>query len=157
MADRLVVMSHGVIQQIGTQQELYDRPVNRFVAGFVGRTNFFAGRLAAPGRFETDGGLALRVADGAPAAAHRVLALRPERVAIATSPGVGAANTLAGTVELVSYLGAVVEYYVRLPSGDLLRVHAPNTGAAGARAFGLGDTVHLAWPPEAGLVLPDEE
>jgi putative spermidine/putrescine transport system ATP-binding protein len=67
MADRLVVMSHGVIQQIGTQGELYDRPVNRFVAGFVGRTNFLGGRLAAPGRFETDGGLALRVTDGAPA------------------------------------------------------------------------------------------
>jgi putative spermidine/putrescine transport system ATP-binding protein len=156
MADRLVVMSHGVIQQIGTQQELYDRPVNRFVAGFVGRTNFLAGRLAAPGRFETDGGLALRVADGAPAGTPRVLALRPERVTITPRPGDGSANTLAGSVELVSYLGAIVEYYVRLASGDLLRVHAPNTGAAGARAFGPGDTVHLAWPPEAGLVLPDE-
>jgi len=157
MADRLVVMSHGVIQQIGTQQELYDRPVNRFVAGFVGRTNFFAGRLTERGRFETDGGLALRVADGgAPGGTRRVLALRPERVAIAALPAPGAGNALPGTVEFVSYLGALLEYYVRVPSGDLVRVHAPNTGAAGARAFGLGEAVHLAWPPEAGLVLPDE-
>ena len=56
----------------------------------------------------------------------------------------------------MSYLGAVVEYYVRLRSGDLVRVHAPNTGAAGGRAFRAGETVHLAWPAEAGLVLPDE-
>ena len=156
MADRLVVMSSGVIQQIGTQQELYDLPVNRFVAGFVGRTNFFPGRLAAAGRFETDGGLALQVANGTPGGARHTLALRPERVAIAEGPRHGVGNTLPGSVELVSYLGAVVEYYVRLHSGDLVRVHAPNTGAAGTRVFRPGETVHLAWPPEAGLVLPDE-
>src|SRR5262245_35079316 len=76
MADRLVVMSSGVIQQIGTQRELYDRPANRFVAGFVGRTNFFPGRVVAPGLFETAGGLKIRVGAGA-AEAGAVLALRP--------------------------------------------------------------------------------
>src|SRR5262245_33947642 len=76
MADRLVVMSPGVIQQSGTQRELYDRPANRFVAGFVGRTNFFPGRVVAPGLFETAGGLKIRVGAGA-AEAGAVLALRP--------------------------------------------------------------------------------
>ena len=54
MADRLVVMSHGTVQQIGTQRELYERPANAFVAGFVGRTNFLPGHVEGPGIFRTD-------------------------------------------------------------------------------------------------------
>src|SRR5262249_46856976 len=146
MADRLVVMAGGVVQQIGSQRELYDRPRNRFVAGFVGRTNFFAGRLVAPGRFETEAGLALRVgADGEVPGARGVLALRPERVTITAAPPTVAANHAAGVVEFASYLGSIIEYYVRLASGELVRVHAPNTGAAGAPTFALGDRVHVAW------------
>jgi putative spermidine/putrescine transport system ATP-binding protein len=156
MADRLVVMAAGVIQQVGSQRELYDRPANRFVAGFVGRTNFFAGRVVAPGRFQTEGGLALRVADGAAGDIRGVLALRPERVSIAAAPPAAAGNQAAGAVEFVSYLGSIIEYYVRLGSGEVVRVHAPNIGAAGAPAFALGDRVHVAWPAEAGLVLADD-
>jgi putative spermidine/putrescine transport system ATP-binding protein len=66
-------------------------------------------------------------------------------------------NRVAGTVEFVSYLGAIIEYYVRLSSGERLRVHAPNTGAAGDRAWALGETVQVSWPVEVGLVLEDED
>src|SRR5262245_57438579 len=67
MADRLVVMSDGAVRQVGTQQELYERPADRFVAGFVGRSNLLAGTMAGPGRFETAGGIAIAcVANGAP-------------------------------------------------------------------------------------------
>ena len=57
MADRLVVMADGEIRQIGSQRDLYERPADRFVAGFVGRSTFLNGRVTAPGRFETAGGL----------------------------------------------------------------------------------------------------
>src|SRR6187401_221448 len=60
MADRLVVMSNGQVQQVGTQRELYEHPANTFVAGFVGRTNFLRGRVDAPGVFLTESGLAIR-------------------------------------------------------------------------------------------------
>ena len=157
MADRLVVMSGGVIQQIGTQRELYEHPSNRFVAGFVGRTNFLHGRLVEPGVFRSDGGLMLRC-DGHPAApgSRRALALRPERLALAASADAGRGNDVAGRVEFASYLGAIIEYYVRLSSGETVRVHAPNTGAAGDRGFALGAAVHVSWPVEVGLVLEDE-
>ena len=157
MADRLVVMSGGVIQQIGTQRELYERPANRFVAGFVGRTNFLPGRFVEPGVFRSDGGLVIRC-DGHPASPgnRRALALRPERLALAASADAARGNAVAGTVEFASYLGAIIEYYVRLSSGETLRVHAPNTGAAGDRAFALGEAVHVSWPVEVGLVLEDE-
>jgi putative spermidine/putrescine transport system ATP-binding protein len=154
MADRLVVMAGGAIQQIGTQRELYDRPRNRFVAGFVGRTNFFAGRVVAPGLFETDGGLKIRVV--AADAGRALVALRPERVAITTAPPADAANGAAGVVEFVSYLGSILEYHVRLHSGERVRVQAPNIGAGGP-GFALGERVHLAWPAEAGLVLSDDD
>src|SRR5499433_3523594 len=167
MADRLVVMSAGAIQQIGTQRELYEHPSNRFVAGFVGRTNFLSGQLVEPGVFRSDGGLTLRYdgrsaasSGGAAAArssgARRALALRPERLVLGGSADRAPANRVAGTVEFASYLGATIEYYVRLSSGETLRVHAPNTGAAGDRAWALGETVHVSWPAEVGLVLEDE-
>src|SRR6476619_3546420 len=54
MADRLVVMSHGKVQQVGSQRELYEHPVNAFVAGFVGRTNFVRGQVEAPGLFRSE-------------------------------------------------------------------------------------------------------
>src|SRR2546421_3059511 len=59
MADRLVVMSHGKVQQIGSQRDLYEHPANAFVAGFVGRTNFVRGRVEAPGLFRSESGLAI--------------------------------------------------------------------------------------------------
>ena len=167
MADRLVVMSAGAIQQIGTQRELYEHPGNRFVAGFVGRTNFLSGQLVEPGVFRSDGGLTLRYdgpsaasSGGAAAArssgARRALALRPERLVLGGSADPARANRVAGTVEFASYLGATIEYYVRLSSGETLRVHAANTGAAGDRAWALGEAVHVSWPAEVGLVLEDE-
>ena len=167
MADRLVVMSAGAIQQIGTQRELYEHPSNRFVAGFVGRTNFLSGELVEPGVFRSDGGLTLRydgrsalsggvASIGRMSGARRALALRPERLALGASADPARSNHVAGTVEFASYLGAMIEYYVRLSSGETLRVHAPNTGAAGDRAWALGETVHVSWPVEVGLVLEDE-
>src|SRR5262249_19225418 len=81
MADRLVVMNEGAVRQVGNQRDLYERPADRFVAGFVGRSTFLAGTVEAPGRFRTDGGLSLACPDGR-AGGRAALALRPERVEI---------------------------------------------------------------------------
>src|SRR5262249_61627185 len=64
MADRLVVMNEGAVRQVGNQRDLYERPADRFVAGFVGRSTFLDGTIEAPGRFRTDGGLAPACRDG---------------------------------------------------------------------------------------------
>jgi putative spermidine/putrescine transport system ATP-binding protein len=153
MADRLVVMSHGKVQQIGTQRELYEYPANAFVAGFVGRTNFVHGRVEAPGLFRSDSGLGIRCSDGA-APDGRTLALRPERLSIAADPGSQADNSFPGTVEFASYLGGILEYHVRLTSADRLLVQTPNK--QGDHAHAVGDRVHLQWPAQASLVLADD-
>src|SRR5215470_7090624 len=95
MADRLVVMNEGSVHQVGSQRDLYERPADRFVAGFVGRSTFLAGTLEAPGSFRTEGGLVLGCVGGAPGRA--VLAIRPERIDIGPTPRGGLDNNLPGT------------------------------------------------------------
>ena len=152
MADRLVVMAEGRVQQIGSQRDLYENPANTFVAGFVGRTNFMRGHVESPGLFRTESGLAIRCHDDA-VADGRTLSLRPERLSLAGAP-IAADNCLPGTVEFASYLGGILEYYVRLSPQDRLMVQAPNRFADGVHA--VGDRIHLHWPREASLVLADD-
>src|SRR5471030_969525 len=90
MADRLVVMNEGLVHQVGSQRDLYERPADRFVAGFVGRSTFLDGAIEAPGRFRTDGGLSLACTGRQ--SGRGVLALRPERVEIAAAALAGLDN-----------------------------------------------------------------
>src|SRR5438445_3056945 len=138
MADRLVVMSNGQVQQVGSQRDLYEKPANTFVAGFVGRTNFLHGHVEAPGIFRSESGLGIRC-DGA-AATGRTLALRPEHLSLAAAPVSGAENCFPATVEFASYLGGILEYYVRLTPQDRLMVQAPNKLTDPTHA--IGDRVH---------------
>src|SRR5262249_21997549 len=145
VADRLVVMSDGEIQQIGTQRELYNAPANQFVASFIGRTNLFAGVMAEPQRFRTESGLEIAV--GAASASQRLLAVRPERVRLGDPNG--AANNFVGTIEFVSYLGANTEYVVRLASGDAVTVEVHNDRAESAEPFAVGSRIRVAWDRDA--------
>ncbi len=147
VADRLVVMAEGEIRQIGNQRDLYERPSDRFVAGFVGRSTFLEGRVTAPGEFETKGGLRLKYR-GEHALGHAALALRPERLTLDTSNGLD--NHLAGRVEFVSYLGALIELHVRLSPADRVIVQLPNRGEAALPA--VGDAVNVGWARDDGMV-----
>jgi putative spermidine/putrescine transport system ATP-binding protein len=150
MADRLVVMNEGSIHQVGTQRDLYERPADRFVAGFVGRSTFLEGVIEAPGRFRTKGGVPL-VCTGATGGndSRGVLALRPERIEIAAKPLSGLDNRLPGTVEFVSYLGALIDIHVRLSPADRLVVQIANRD--GGFSPEVGQAVHVGWPASAGL------
>src|SRR5437899_2091256 len=142
MADRLVVMSNGEVQQVGSQRDLYEKPANTFVAGFVGRTNFLHGRVEVPGVFRSESGLGIRCDQGA-AASGRTLALRPERLSLATDRITAADNCFPGIVEFASYLGGIMEYYVRLTAQDRLMVLAPNKFVDAEHAD--GDHILLYW------------
>ena len=148
MADRLVVMNEGQVRQVGSQRDLYERPSDRFVAGFVGRSTFLAGTVEAPGRFRSDGGLSLRCRDGK--IGRAVLSLRPERIEIGPLAPSGLDNSLPGTVEFVSYLGALIDIHVRLSPNDRLVVQIANRD--GGFAPEVGQPVHVGWPASAGLV-----
>jgi putative spermidine/putrescine transport system ATP-binding protein len=146
VADRLVVMAEGEIRQIGNQRDLYERPTDRFVAGFVGRSTFLEGKVTASGAFETAGGLRLQCR-GEAVAGPAVLMLRPERLSLAAD---GMDNRASGQVEFVSYLGAVLELHVRLSPADRVVVQLANRHDAAAPP--VGETIEVGWHRDAGMV-----
>ena len=148
MADRLVVMNDGAVRQVGTQKDLYERPSDRFVAGFVGRSTFIEGEIEAPGQFRSVGGLAIVCKETA--AGPATLALRPERIVFAPEPQASMDNSLPGVVEFVSYLGATIDMHVRISPKERVIVQVSN------RESGLvpmvGGQVFVAWPAEGSIV-----
>jgi len=116
MSDRIVVMSEGWMEQVGTPFEIYNFPRTRFVASFVGTLNILRGKVADPakGTIVIDGQEVVSARGLADAAEGEIrsVALRPESVVL-TDPG-GARNRMQGTIEEVSFLGSVVRVRVRL-------------------------------------------
>jgi iron(III) transport system ATP-binding protein len=136
MADRIVVLNAGLIEQIGTAVELYNAPATRFVAEFIGRMNVVALGDGQDGVF----GL-LRPADGAEPG-RRLLGVRPEhiqRVAQSGAPGV-----FTGEIERSVFLGNVTRVTVAV-EGQRLLVELPGA----ATGIGPGSRLSLRIPPEA--------
>jgi putative spermidine/putrescine transport system ATP-binding protein len=149
VADRLVVMADGEIRQIGSQRDLYEHPADQFVANFVGRSTFLTGRVMAPGQFETAGGLNISCPVSAAVGAG-ALALRPERLSLNAAAH---DNRLPGTVEFVSYLGAIIELHVRLSPQERVVVQLPNRRDA---LPNVGDAVEVGWQRDAGMVFAQQ-
>lgn len=146
MADRLVVMSEGRIQQVGNQRDLYDRPESEFVASFVGRSSFLHGHFH-DGGFVSAGGL--QVASDRKLIGDAVMAIRPERVHIDSAPIADAPNCFAGTVEFVSYMGGSIDVHVRLNEKDLIIAQVTNN--EGLQLPAVGDQVHVGWSSGASV------
>ena len=151
MADRLVVMSEGRIRQIGSQQDLYERPAERFVADFVGRSTFIDGRMDSPGRFVSAGGLVI-ACDAGQISGQASLALRPERLALLNGAAPAMENSFSGTVEFISYLGSQVDLHVRLSPKERVIVQLPNRGEQPLPV--IGEQVHVGWSKSTGRVFP---
>ncbi|HET7769977.1 MAG TPA: TOBE domain-containing protein, partial [Chloroflexota bacterium] len=121
LSDRVVVMSQGTIRQVGAPHEVYARPSEPFVAGFLGRANFLPAQVVAHG--ENGGADSLDVAGvrfpargaGAAAAGQPVtVVLRPEAISVMEPNGAPPERVLPGTIRRSAFLGPVVEYEVAL-------------------------------------------
>jgi putrescine transport system ATP-binding protein len=156
VASRIAVMAQGRVVQLGTPQQVYETPANRFVADFIGGINLFAGRVAG-----SEGGLLLveseeagarlAIEHAALAAGSAVLvAVRPEKIALGAAST--SRNRLEGRLRGAAYRGEASTFEIELPTGKLLRVTLPNT-AAQARPYALGEAVTLGWEPAAAVVL----
>ena len=151
MADRLVVMDRGKVLQVGTAEELYERPANAFVAGFVGRCNLISGFVDPDGVFRTDWGGEFAVPqESAPGKA--IFALRPERVAL--RPGTG--HGIAGRISAITYLGSLSEYHVDVSGNSFLVSMPPPPNDSPLRCLKIGDHVSLIWDVAAVRMLPFE-
>jgi putative spermidine/putrescine transport system ATP-binding protein len=149
LADRLVVMSGGRVRQTGTPEEVYERPADLFVAGFLGRCNILRGSVERPGVYRA-GNVALPCDGGAPGQ-RPALVVRPERVQMTQQGG-----ALAGRVMMLTYRGGLTDWHVQTDAGDILVTRPTPDDADPLRHIGAGDGVTLDWSPAAGRLLPDE-
>ena len=118
ISDRVIVMNVGVIEQIGTPEQIYNRPRSRFVADFVGSANLVKGRYRGEGRFETEAGVALQaVAGHAPHGDETEVAIRTAYIDLEPRPG---ENQVPGTVRQRLFHGDFVQYVIDSPLGALI-------------------------------------
>lgn len=157
MSDRVAVMNQGQVLQVGAPREIYNHPSERFVADFIGDTNFLKAEiLTANGREAT-----LRLASGAEinatlpeglsAAGQVTIAVRPERAVLCSDMN---AALLRGELQNIVYFGTDTHYHLTLPDGDVFTARVQNTRSRQA-PFELGAQVGIAIEPEAIQVLRD--
>ena len=145
ISDRVIVMNGGRIEQVGSPQDIYDRPGSRFVADFVGAANLLPGRVVGVGRFEVAGGVVLEAA--VPVAEAGFAAVRPSYVQLGAAAPAGAANAARGRVQRRLFHGDFNEYVIAWPAGTLI-VRRPPT-----EAFAEGSEVALWFAPEHCVLL----
>ncbi|MES2915900.1 MAG: ABC transporter ATP-binding protein [Pseudomonadota bacterium] len=152
MSDRIAVMSAGHVQQIGTARDMYEAPVNRFVADFIGETNLLqvdvasvAGGMA---RVVLPGGHQLTCPAASDAGGQHHLSIRPERVSLVASGG-----DLEVTVERVVYLGTDLQILARLDGGADVHVRIQNSARIAVPS--VGDRIGLRIEEGAARLLVD--
>jgi spermidine/putrescine transport system ATP-binding protein len=159
MSDRLAVMNDGRIEQLGSPEEVYERPATAFVASFLGASNLIEGRVLERGAETatvslTGGGNVQVPADRLPANRDAIqVGVRPEKLTLepeSTTPANGS-NWVTGQVRQASYLGVSHQYVVEGPGGASVAVYVQNLGAGHTPV--LGETVHLVWLPEHTFVV----
>ena len=158
MSDRIAVMSDGEIRQVGTPHEIYEAPLDRFVADFIGETNV----LDATVRRGPDDTLTCHLSNGAAFPCHASVPpedgafahvlIRPERLSLV--PEAACDTGLTGVVDQAVYLGTDIQYGVRLDGGPDVLVRLQNAGVD-ATPFRTGDRVGLAIAPGAARLLVD--
>jgi putrescine transport system ATP-binding protein len=161
VADRIAVMEHGRIVQMGTPAEIYEQPATRYVAEFIGDVNLIEAKVSG----RDDRGLLLQSemiatplrasADESVASGTGVtIALRPEKVRITVRKPVDAAeNTVRGVVTGIAYLGDFSIYRVTLENGVVFKAARPNMTRVSDQPIAWNDKVFLSWTSEAGVVL----
>jgi len=149
MSDRIAVMNDGVVAQLGAPEDLYDRPCSRFVASFLGESNFLPGIVHS--FLEEDivvadcAGTMLRaVAPSRPRQGERVmLTVRPERVRFADTVAVGGLNRMPATVTEAVFAGERCRYLLAAADGTAMVLKEPS--GAGVRRRVPGEAIEIAW------------
>jgi len=167
MSDNICIMRDGHIVQTGSPRELYDEPTSRYVADFVGKTNFFDGTVSAGSGSSvsvtsatgqvlagTQPQAAARLANGSEAC----VAVRPEMISmVAAGEAVGSNNiAIQGEVMNRIFLGEHSEYLVATEGFGDVMVLSPKYIESTTRSFAPGDRVSISWDPQAALVLGEE-
>lgn len=156
LSDRIGILGHGQLQQVGTPAELYRQPQNRFVAEFIGEANLFTVTPDAGGQCYLaqphDATTPLRLAAQQFIPQATLLMVRPERIRLSASAPASVVNASPAQVVRVSFAGATLRLLCRLPGGAELQVQPAEQDFAALPA--VGQTLTLHWHPDDVIVLP---
>ena len=162
MSDRIAVMNEGLIQQVGEPVEIYERPTTRFVADFIGETNFILGEVTEiqPDRTVVALGQDLKMAgqsnEDVKVGQQVTLAIRPEKIKLeANSRVVSDLSHIPALIEEAIYIGTDTRYTVLIADQQPVVIRVQNVGndVVSNRPFQRGEQVYLSWNTENALVL----
>jgi spermidine/putrescine transport system ATP-binding protein len=151
MADSIAVMSNGQIEQLGSPDDLYERPATPFVARFLGVSNLLEGVSNGDGTVRLDDGTVVRAPGAAGRTGPIAVGIRPEKIRLGRTDE----NALSGEVTERAYIGVSTQYIVSTPHG-LITVYVQNSDA-GASAVQPGDQATVSWSPESTFVVDSEK
>jgi spermidine/putrescine transport system ATP-binding protein len=146
MSDRIGVMDEGKLLQVGDPEDIYENPVSRFVADFIGETNFIDGTMASDGQVRIGDGLFVYARSDAAVGTDVTLALRPEKVQIheRDDPSIPAdRNQIPATVTRQLYYGESLYYELEIPGGELIDARVENIPSL--RRWAVGDDVTMSF------------
>jgi putrescine transport system ATP-binding protein len=161
MANRIAIMSKGRVLQVGTPQQIYEYPSNRFVADFIGNVNLFDGKLTLdePDRCAVTTAIGdIHVGHGISGAMGMAVAVavRPEKISIAkTRPADVDHNLFAGRVKEIGYFGSYNTYIVVTPHGTKVKITEPNGSRHELLDITWEDEVFFWWDDRDAVVLRD--
>jgi len=155
MSDRISVMHDGKVLQIGTPREIYDHPKTRFVANFIGDTNFLTAQMTATSgksatvQLASGNSIAASLPDSLIEKGQVTIAVRPEHARICDNK---TNSVLSGVLENTVYFGTDTHFHLRLDDGNTFTVRAQNTPSKTA-PFAMGDTLGIGIEADAASVL----
>jgi spermidine/putrescine transport system ATP-binding protein len=161
MSDRIGVMSKGRLLQVGNSSDIYDSPNCRFVADFIGETNFINGKIKSqPGRMAEVGvgdGLVLRVdCEQTVAVGTEVsVAVRPEKMHVNAADRSGQENAFQGRVINVVYIGTDTHYGIEMTGGQKVRVREQNDMPGSRPVANVGEEITVSFASAAGRILTE--
>lgn len=160
MADRIAIMDEGIIQQVGTPVDIYESPLNRMVAEFIGSVNIFESDIVEDEEhfmrlscedLDSDIYVGRGVSSGVDET-HMLFALRPEKTFLSIEKPDMEHNYTSGTVEDIAYLGGHTVYYVKLKTGKIIQCFLANTERRAERPD-WDQKVYVYWADDAGMVM----
>lgn len=165
MADRIAVMKDGELVQVSPPAELYEQPMSRYVADFIGAINLIEGKVAEKRTSAETGTTVLKgtnISADIEATGENMsvigetawFAVRPEKVSISlTAPANPSVNCATGTVWDIGYVGDVSVYHVKLDNGEMMRASLTNTRRVVERPITWEDKVYLTFSSDSGVIL----
>jgi putrescine transport system ATP-binding protein len=164
IATRIAVMDNGKLVQVNAPREIYERPANRMIAGFIGQVNLFEGQVEEKGKAQKiiskDTGGTLEVSDKMVLSNGQGVwvAVRPERILLKTKPkgrAAKAANKATGILSDIMYLGGITHIQVTLDSGNNIRITISEHWDEDEAKLKVGDQVEVSFEKRAARLLVD--